>query len=344
MDIIVDIAKKYSMIAVVGMAKNAGKTVALNALIDDAMMNDIPIGLTSIGRDGEQQDIVTNTEKPLIYVNEGTLVATSEMLFNRSEARLEVLNVTDESTSMGPIIIGRVKSSGHVQLAGPTTNLGIKRVSQTMLNYGAQLVIVDGALDRVSSASPSITEACILATGATLSRDMQKVVNQTVHQVGLFHLSGYEGPDKDRISQAIEQKEVILIDRDGQVDILSIKTALTAGKIIGQAIDKETRTVVIPGALVERTLLEIIEIVGNVSHVDFVIQDATRIFVEYFPWERFRRKGFSCYVMNPINLVALTVNPFSPSGYYFDGREFRRTLQEMLKPLPVIDCMDAEVM
>lgn len=35
------------------------------------------LGLTSIGRDGESTDVVTGTEKPGIFVREGTLIATA---------------------------------------------------------------------------------------------------------------------------------------------------------------------------------------------------------------------------------------------------------------------------
>ena len=37
------------------------------------------LGLTSIGRDGESTDVVTGTEKPGIFVREGTLIATARI-------------------------------------------------------------------------------------------------------------------------------------------------------------------------------------------------------------------------------------------------------------------------
>lgn len=161
---------RYQVVSVVGMAKNAGKTVTLNELINQSMEHGIVLGLTSIGRDGEAQDIVTCTQKPSIYVDSGTLIATAEGLYNCSDARLEILEMTDFKTSMGTIMIAKVLSAGYVQLAGPCVNADIRAVSNRMLQYGAQLVIIDGALDRVSSASPAISDATILATGAVLSR------------------------------------------------------------------------------------------------------------------------------------------------------------------------------
>jgi len=47
------------------MAKNSGKTVALNQLIAETMEENITIGLISTGRDGEAEDIGSKTESML---------------------------------------------------------------------------------------------------------------------------------------------------------------------------------------------------------------------------------------------------------------------------------------
>lgn len=46
---------------------------------------DESIALTSIGRDGERSDLVTNTKKPEIFVYDGTIIATAEKLLLRAE-------------------------------------------------------------------------------------------------------------------------------------------------------------------------------------------------------------------------------------------------------------------
>ena len=63
--------------SIVGMCKNAGKTTMLNWLLEQGKLQGV-LGLTSIGRDGESTDIVTGTEKPGIFVREGTLIATAK--------------------------------------------------------------------------------------------------------------------------------------------------------------------------------------------------------------------------------------------------------------------------
>src|SRR5690554_2852378 len=74
-------------LAVVGVAKNCGKTTTLNALIEKH--RDRPVGLVSVGIDGEQSDVLLGTEKPAIVVEEGHWVVSAEQALSRSTAPLE---------------------------------------------------------------------------------------------------------------------------------------------------------------------------------------------------------------------------------------------------------------
>ena len=80
-----ELIKPYSSVSLIGMCKNAGKTTVLNRLIKDCRRMDESIALTSIGRDGERSDLVTNTKKPEIFVYDGTIIATAESCFLRAE-------------------------------------------------------------------------------------------------------------------------------------------------------------------------------------------------------------------------------------------------------------------
>lgn len=339
---------RHQVVSVVGMAKNAGKTVTLNELINQSMEVGTVLGLTSIGRDGETQDIVTCTQKPSIYVDAGTLIATAESLYNCSDARLEIVEMTNFQTSMGTIMIAKALSPGYIQLAGPCTNADIRQVSERMLAYGAELVIVDGALDRVSSASPAISDAAVLATGAVISRDMDKVIEQSIHQVSLFRLPTlFEADIKAMAREAIALKEIQVIRSKNDaliVDHIPIKTALGAGRKIADALCEDTLYVILPGSLVSKTLFDVANSSKHFKNITFIVQDATRLFVEPREWQLLIRKGLKVVVMDEINLLAVTINPFAPAGYYFDPVTFKERLQSFLQPIPVIDVMEGGVL
>ena len=95
-----DLLKDYKRMSIIGMEKNVGKTTVLNQLIEDIGMKKI-VGLTSIGRDGEDTDVVTNTHKPRIYVFPGTLVATARDCLRNCDITREILYTTDFSTPYG---------------------------------------------------------------------------------------------------------------------------------------------------------------------------------------------------------------------------------------------------
>ncbi|TCO78749.1 lysine 5,6-aminomutase reactivase subunit KamB [Marinisporobacter balticus] len=332
------IQNRHKVISIVGMAKNAGKTVTLNRVIDEAMERNIRIGITSTGRDGENQDLVTNTEKPMIYVDEGTLIATTEGTLKYTEAKLEILEVTNVNTSMGRIIIVQAKTSGYVQIAGPNTNREIKSVCDKLLTYGAKLVIVDGAIDRISSASPSVTEATILATGAVISRDMNKVIEKTMHQIQLFSLPKVEDDEIRNLSgMIIDEKGYAMIGEENDVTSLSIQTALNSGEIIGRAIKDDTRYVVIGGSLVTNTLKSIMCSTRKYKEVIFVVKDATRIFISSKDWMFFKKAGIQIYVVDKIEPLAVTVNPYAPQGYYYQPEEFLQKMKQFLGSIPVFD-------
>ena len=61
-------------LAIIGLSKNAGKTTCLNHIIAAwaESCQQRPLALTSVGRDGESEDILNGNPKPRIYVPMGT--------------------------------------------------------------------------------------------------------------------------------------------------------------------------------------------------------------------------------------------------------------------------------
>ena len=173
--------------SIVGMCKNAGKTTMLNWMLSGGHLHGT-LGLTSIGRDGESTDIVTGTEKPGIFVKEGTLIATAKDMLRLGDVTKEILMTTGIPTPLGEVVILRARSAGHVQLAGPSITTQLKSVSQAFFELGADRSIIDGALGRKSLGARSVAEGVILCTGASYHMSMEKVIADTVHIYRLMNL------------------------------------------------------------------------------------------------------------------------------------------------------------
>lgn len=332
------IKDKYKTISIIGMSKNSGKTVALNHLIEEAIEKEITIGLTSIGRDGESLDIVTETEKPQIFVEEGSLIATASGVLDLGDASIEILKVTDYNSPLGEIIIGRVKDGGYVQIAGPQPLSEIKAVSDMMLSLGAEFVIIDGALDRLSQAAPAISEATILSTGAVLSRDMNKVIERTLHRVKTLQLKEIEDENIRFLARDIIDKgHIAIINEEEEINIVPVKTALNSGETIGEYIKDDSRYLVIPGSLVKATIEDLINTTRKYKNIEIIIRDGTKVFIESKDWLKFMRQGINIKVLDKINLIGITINPYAAQGYYFEPVDFLTKMQSYIKHIPVMD-------
>jgi len=341
MELIDLIKDKYRVISVVGMEKNVGKTVVLNEILEQVEYENMVVAITSIGRDGESKDIITATDKPLIYITEGTIFATLELYIEQADIEIEILEITDSITSMGRVIIGKAKQDGYIQIAGPSSNNGIKKVSNKMLEFGANLVIVDGALNRVSSASPAITEATILSTGAVLDRNMKKVVSKTYHQVHLFSLKKVDDEYVNEIiEKALFNNGVSLIDNNMKIKKLNIKTALNSSKIINKEIDDTIRYIVFSGSLTAKVINEIYEANGG-KDIIFVVRDATKIFVSERELNLFLKLGIKFNVFDEINLLAITINPYSPRGYSFNRIAFKEEMNKYFKNVLIYNVLES---
>lgn len=341
--------ERLESLSIIGMAKNAGKTVTLNHLIDDCYREGVALGLTSIGRDGERLDLVTKTDKPTIYVYEGTWIATAESLFDAGTARLEILHVTDMNTAMGRIVIAKVRSDGYVQLAGPATTAGIRQLVIKLRQLGAALVLVDGALDRQTLASPTITDAAVLATGAVLSRNMEHVILETVHRVNLLKTPA--GPDflhpiGLHCAQARVMAWVPEADENGhqgETHYYDLPTALGAGKKLASLIPKDvTGRLLLPGSLVEQTLVDFLEARGSFQGVTWVVQDATKVFISPNVFLKLVHRGLRLEVVSPMRLLGVTVNPVAPQGYAFKPDTFLEAMQSRLEGTAVFDVYQEE--
>ncbi len=336
MGLLYELQEKYKTVSIVGMAKNAGKTTALNYLIEEAMDDGVRLGITSTGRDGETQDLVTGTEKPQIYLEQDTIVTVPAQLYDLADAGLEILKKTKYSTPMGTLLICRVADSGYVQIAGPPAAMDTKKVCAEMLGYGCELILIDGAIDRKSIASPETSDAIILSTGAVLSRSMRKVVDETAHIVNLYSIPEMEaGEARTLIEENNCDDRIMLIDKEGEITKLNLTTGLGSSRFIDDEIDESTAYVYIPGAFTNSVIIDIDS--KKLKQVTFILKNPTKIFLNAMDWARFRKKGLKVNVLKNIEIAAITVNPWSPAGYTFDREALSQAMKEAIPGMPVID-------
>jgi hypothetical protein len=335
---ILDRIKNYHTISIIGMDKNVGKTTALNYILDKTK-DSITFGLTSIGRDGEEEDRVTETKKPKIYIKRGTYIATSKQCLFNGDITKEIIETTDINTPMGEVIIAKALSDGFVELGGPSINTYMKQICDRLKTFGCEKIIVDGALSRKTTASPSVTEAAILATGASLNRSMSKVVEKTANAVSLLSIAAEE----NRVIINIVEKELSrarigIVYKDLRIRDLKAQTSLEGAKEIVNNLGDDVSHVLIRGVVTDKLIEDIIKSTDKYKGITFLVEDGTKLFINKDTLYRLLKLGGVIKALESINLTCLTCNPKSPFGYEFDKDLFLETLQKNTA-LPVFDLM-----
>lgn len=129
--LLLPLIEPYRSLSIIGMCKNAGKTTVLNRILSEMQETGKTLGLTSIGRDGESVDVVTQTHKPGIYVREGTLIATAVEMLKYCDISREIVETTGFPTPLGEVVLVRARSDGNVQLAGPSITAQLAKLAGT---------------------------------------------------------------------------------------------------------------------------------------------------------------------------------------------------------------------
>ena len=310
---------KYNSVAVVGTAKNVGKTVTINYILSQLRDTGRVLGLTSVGYDGEGLDQVTETAKPEITLYEGMIFTTAEQQYAGRRLTAEILEISGRRTSVGRPVTARVKVQGKCIISGPADTWSLRNLIRRYRELGVDLTLVDGAQSRMSLASPTVTDAMVLATGAALSANMRQVVMATRFACQLIEI----GECSDDLKLVFRDcgKGVWTLSEDGTLRLTEIKTALS-GNIPEMG---GVKAIYVSGAVGDR-FVERLKMQNRA--IELVVGDFTKLFLTQAVYAQLLRSKVHISVMYKSRLVAVTANPWSPQGLTMDSRELCDRLRE----------------
>lgn len=322
-------------LAIVGTAKNTGKTETLNYLLRRIPEEypQLKLGITSIGIDGEKRDQVTETDKPEIVLKRGMIFATAEQFFRLKRLPVEILEVErDLTTSIGKLILSEARGKGKVLLAGPPSNSGIREMIKRMNKWGSELCIIDGALARLSLASPSVADGMILATGAAYSAQPELLIQRTKE---LYALTQLPSLHDHALALKLEGEEegIRVIDKEGRVSNPGFRSALLPKMWEDTGWLSGCDTIFIPG-VIHDNLLDRLRLVKHLRCL--VVKDFTRVFASGAMIRKYLGSGKELICLDETRVVAVTFNPQAPSGYRLNSDEMCARLHEAIG-VPVYD-------
>lgn len=347
-------------LAVIGLAKNVGKTTVTNHLLEtfagENLYHATELALTSLGLDGEATDALTGLPKPRYVPQAGLLVATIANLLQRAEsegAQFEYLLQLPGRTALGPVVLARVLRPGRIIIAGPTLLTDLRDTLDIVKGYNTRLSIVDGAINRLGAASADITDACIVCTGASAGTAPAQVARRTADLLARLAIPQTSRSDvySNMLSDANQRRpgarllafpiEHSAEETNNFLTVSMSEPAAEAQWIIEQLQCSQQQTAFfLKGAFTEELSRELLIRLSQQPgfRAELVVKDATKIFCHSAVLERLATRGLHIRVVNSIRTLAITINPYTP--------EYQCTAQQLLDALvmelpvghpPVID-------
>lgn len=286
-------------LAVLGTVKNAGKTEVLMRIISEAEAAGIRLGVTSIGRDGEEKDAVFRNPKPQIIVPKDSLVLTYLNFAGEALPQLQVVETVRKSHfQYGDLAVVKASNKVRLQVAGPSKKSEISSGVKQLAALGAELVLVDGALDRKGAIDPVTVPALILATGMALAPGLEQVVEATAYSVELLQLPLWEQQLPDQSSYLV----------DGEWQEIGDEMVMGAEENFAAALPDQTEVVYLHGAITDRLLRALKK---QKRYPELVVDSPFSIFVGSSLFHSYKAKSGSVWVRQHFSLLAVTVNPWS---------------------------------
>ncbi|HYW29130.1 MAG TPA: hypothetical protein VE824_04920 [Gaiellales bacterium] len=293
----------HRTVAVVGLAKNAGKTTVINHLLERI---DGPVGLVSLGLDGEARDQLTGLPKPSVRPRAGTLVASAAGLVDERTVRMRL----GFRTAVGEVVVTEPPPGEPVVVSGPARLDELDRTVEALFHEGARRVVLEGALGRLGPAAPGRAEAVVLAAGVSLANGRDDAALRLRLAVDALALPVTPEP------AAITVRHAAGYEPETAAAIADAGSAEVQGAVTGPLLERLMRD----GA---KALI--------------VAPDATHVLARPQQLARARRAGVEVAVRQPLAIAAVTSNPFHPDAPFSAEEAFAMARDAAAARWPVYD-------
>ena len=232
---------------------------------------------------------------------------------------------TNIQTPLGPIVIVEATSEGLILVAGPSTNVLMKKVIGKLKKYSPTKILVDGALFRKSIASTRLVDAVILVTGASYSKEIKTVVKDTKSLIDQLRLNVIESDVRNYV---INTESNIFIDSNKhQLEVID-KSLVANENLIEEYLNDSFDYFYIKGALTNRIIDVFLKNRNNFTNMNIIVKDGTHIVANHKNYNKLEKIGVKVYALNQIDILFVAYNPFSPYNYKFDNSQFKKELKK----------------
>lgn len=297
-------------ISFIGFEKGSGKTTALKAFL--SALDSKTIGITSMGTPAVGSKTTPN-DYP-VYVPAGTIVATTRGALGMCDATREILHATGIQTPAGEVIVFRAISAGYVFLSGPSIIADSIKVRDIFFEAGADVALIDSAVDRKSAAYPSHADG-VVVTGL-LTRSAGKLHEDRLNQeMDSLLTPALEDQALLEILQDNLQSRSPFFVVDEHLEVLHAPEGENKHNIAAMIKNcpKNIKAIMIKGALTNSSILPVINLSGKLRNklqgAMIAAEDPAKIFLDLKHRQSLEGLGIHLRVLRAARILALCLNP-----------------------------------
>ena len=320
--------------AIIGNSKNAGKTTVLNKIVKDISDINKKSAVSSIGWDGEAIDRVYKTEKPAVIIPRGSFVATCKELLPINSSLFKIYEDSKIETILGSIYIVEALSSMKVEIVGPRDLKSTKSLIDKLKKY-CDYILLDGALNRSTSASSMITDGfifSILYSGKESISEFEKNIKLFYEKYNNFEIIDKKVLNID--SSELITKNFVAIGRDKEIIFMDFQNPIQNEEKLLK-VENKADWIYLPGALTDITVEKLSNFFVDIS---IIIDDWTKNFLSQRILTILKNRNCKIYYLFNSKLVGVTISTFSYSNFIKSlPDQLISIVKSIFKNYPVVD-------
>jgi len=319
-------------ISIVGMNKNVGKTTFMNVFLEQIAKVKKKFLIMSIGRDGEKEDVLEKTPKPMIMLPAGNLAVTSDKM-TEFDSFIEVID-SYSNTAGGKLFLGRAMENTYVQLLNPGSIAKMKEISSYSLESDlCSLVIIDGALNRSSHSSSALCDYIVMITGAEVHGTVDEIAQKTIYEIKKYETPECEFFIKKLMLDEISQNKKSVLMRNNVIIKKTEKSFIENVSIIEEIEDGDT--VFNSGAITDKIVEKLL---NTCKKFILIVRDGSVLHLNNRNYRRLMRNGIVIKTLNKVNVIAIAVNG-NGIRRSINSSDLIRILEKELEEKPVVDVL-----
>jgi hypothetical protein len=245
-----------------------------------------------------------------------------------------MIEETQIATPHPQLIVARVLQEGEIEPIGPSSAHDLHRVVEAVDRHSDGRILIEGSFNRRSFAAPGIADGIILAVGAALAPEIERVVAGTRYYLDLFSLKACEPRAAEVFSVAEAEGAAVLLSPEYVIlGGIPWRSGGNAKLLLSQRHPPFTRLVV-PRSVGDDFVIPLLR---EKWHFEIIVRDPMRIALSPVYYNAWQKLGGGISVVHPTKVLALALNPTNPAGPDQDPEEFLKAFREGIPEIPSHD-------